>query len=637
MLNTFFSFIRALVSPAYRWRLLFVLLAGVTSWLVTQYAFNQTPLTTDENSYVFQSYCFRDGVISRPVPPMKEIFEHEMIIMDKEVGWLSRYSPGHPLWLMPGAFFDQPRLMIILAAALGIWILGAIGNLLKIPPLFTPFILFFCPFYQLMYGTLLSHTSGFIASAFLLWAYISWRQKGDYIYPVLTGVAWGWLFLNRTYTALLIGLPFGIDALITLACKRDKKTLISTLLFAGSAAAFIPLFMLYNYLAVGDPRTPTYLYYEPSEGLGFGARRTISDTTTIIHTFAKGWTSMLNRITTLNTMLFGMRGSMIILIMLTLIGWSLRWSPLLFASTLTVWLGYIYFWYPGIREINPLYYFETLPFMILSVALGLKRIWGWMARIPSIRFVSFLILFVTYAGFSGMYMKEKIIQMEEYTHYEGYVLNLIRQAPPRSLVIVENMPQPLMGESILNPRGLLSDPIVVRSIYNENGVTAECFSNRTAYIVRKSRHPELVPLEIQDKPLTIDILIHRTHLLTGRNITRPADKKRIRIAQQEEDDAGYLSYATYRFLSPGRYMARLTYSMTGVKKDKPLHFDIAGGKGAYVIAGIDIYEDAQNQTAQVEFTIDDILQIEPRIYYNKSGQVMLRSIQIEKLPEKRNR
>ena len=631
MLITISSFIRTLISPTFRWRLLFAVLAGVTSWFVTQYAFNNAPLTTDENSYVFQSYCFRDGVISRPVPPMKTIFEHEMIIMDEKAGWLSRYSPGHPLWLMPGAFFDYPRMMIILAAALGIWILGAIGNHLKIPPLFTPFVLFFCPFYQLMYGTLLSHTSGFVASAFMLWAYISWRQKGHYIYPVLTGIAWGWLFLNRTYTALLIGLPFGIDAVITLACKRDKKTLIGTLLFAGSAAIFIPLYMLYNYLAIGEPCTPTYLYYEPSEGLGFGARRTISDTTTITHTFEKGWASMVGHISTLNTMLFGMRGSMIILIILTLIGWSMRWSPLLFVSTITVWLGYIYFWYPGIREINPLYYFETLPFIILTACLGLKRIWHGMNRIPKIRIFSFLILFVTYACFSMTYMKEQIVKMEEHTHYEGFVLNLIQQAPPQSLVIVENMPQPLMGESILNPRGLLSDPIVSRSIYNENRVIAGCFSNRTPYIVRKSRRPKLVPLEIPDTPLTITIPVYRTFLLTGENITLPTDKKRTRIARHSINETGYLSYATYRFIGPGHYSAQLTYSMTGVNKDKPLRFEIAGGMGAYVIKGIDMYEDGDNQTAQFEFSIDKIHQIEPRIYYNGSGDVMLFNIQINEL------
>ncbi|NCC52416.1 MAG: hypothetical protein EOM20_14520 [Spartobacteria bacterium] len=626
-------FLRAIFAPSVRWRLLFALLAGGASWMVTQYFYNNAPLTTDENSYVFQAYCFRDGCIARDVPPMPDIFKHEMIIMDEKVGWLSRYAPGHPLWLLPGAVLGHPRLMVVLAAMLGIWILGAVGNRLDIPPLFVPLSLFMCPFYQLMYGTLLSHTSGFIASALLLWAYVQWRRENSYAHAVFAGLAWGFLFLNRTYTALLIGLPFGVDALVALAYRRDKRTLTGVFLFAGVAASFIPLYMLYNYLAVGDPRTPTFLYYGPTDHLGFGPRRTISEATTVIHTFARGWDNLVTHVTTLNTMLYGMKGSMLVLLVLTLLGWSIRWSPLLCAATLSVWLGYIYFWYAGIEEFDPLYYFETLPFMIVNSALGLKRIWIWLRGRPVVRYLLFAILFITYAFYSTTYLKKLGAWLDRNSHYEGYVLNLIRNAPPQSLVIVENMPEPLMGESIFNPRGLQSDPLVVRSIYNENQVTARCFSNRTAFILRKSRKPKIESFSIPEGPLKINVDVFRTPLLTGENITLPETKQRVRVAREGRNAADWLSFAAYRYIHPGRYSAQARYSSKGISPDRPTRFEIASEYGTYVINGIDIHGDGEDQTASFDFIADKFMQVEPRVYYGGSGNIMLFDMQIDHLPE----
>lgn len=69
---------------------------------------------------MFQARIFLEGALARPLPPLPHLFDHEMIILDERIGWLSRYSPGHPLWLMPGVAVGILRLMrSSIAAALG--------------------------------------------------------------------------------------------------------------------------------------------------------------------------------------------------------------------------------------------------------------------------------------------------------------------------------------------------------------------------------------------------------------------------------------------------------------------------------------------------------------------------------------
>ena len=68
-------------------------LAFAATWWLYRHVFHGAPITTDENSYVFQAYNFLAGLIARPAPPFPDIVYHAMIICDDRAGWLSRYPP----------------------------------------------------------------------------------------------------------------------------------------------------------------------------------------------------------------------------------------------------------------------------------------------------------------------------------------------------------------------------------------------------------------------------------------------------------------------------------------------------------------------------------------------------------------
>ena len=48
------------------------LLAFAAAWWLYRHVFHCAPITTDENSYVFQAYNFLAGVIARPLPPWSQ-------------------------------------------------------------------------------------------------------------------------------------------------------------------------------------------------------------------------------------------------------------------------------------------------------------------------------------------------------------------------------------------------------------------------------------------------------------------------------------------------------------------------------------------------------------------------------------
>lgn len=169
--------------------LLFAVIGALLSWVSAHSIFLGVPTGSDENSYFFQANSFADGVISRDAPPFHDRFKQYMVILDDEAGWLSRYPPAHPLWLAPARWFGSVYVLTALAAALGVAFLCAAGLALGIPPLILALTLLPSPYFVFMYGTALSHTSGFMAVSILLWAYIRWQKGSGARFAVFAGLA----------------------------------------------------------------------------------------------------------------------------------------------------------------------------------------------------------------------------------------------------------------------------------------------------------------------------------------------------------------------------------------------------------------------------------------------------------------
>jgi hypothetical protein len=458
---------------SWRARLGFALAAALGSMLVNQFVYLNTPVTTDENSYVFQAQTFLEGRLTRPCPPVPPAFHHEMIIMDSQVGWLSRYPPAHALWLLPGVRLGQPRLMVALAAAVSVWFLSGSALWLGGSALAVCLALLFSPYFQFMHGTLLSHTSGLMAVSVLWWAYVRWQSGGHARWAAVAGVAWGFLFLNRTYTGLLIALPLGLDAAVRLALRwrRGSQWLGSTL-FGLTALAGVGAYLLYNHLALGDPSQSIHLYYADEWALGF------SDS----HRLWEGLQMAVQNLRLLDRWLWGSPGSLLVLGAAAVIGWSAAWTPVCAGCLLAIVLGHVAFSFPGFNTCGPYYYFETLPFAITLVGLAAARLRRWRYA-PGL----FVVLTLALVGASLAFMKQEARRTRKDRTQDTRAWAALRQAPPHALVFVTGFREDVGRQLVFNPQGVRSDPLVVANWGEKNRLVAAAFPDRTCYWLKPGR------------------------------------------------------------------------------------------------------------------------------------------------------
>lgn len=613
-------------------RSLFLLLAaGVFAFLLSLWAthaiYRSAPVTSDENSYLFQAHCLAEGRIRRPYPDLSGALAHYMIIMDQEHGWLSRYAPGHAIWLAPGAYLGQPRIMIYLAAALSVILLGIAARQINVPPWAAVIPLVLSPYFINIHGTLLSHTSGFLFTTATIAAYLAWKRTGHRLHAGLAGLAWSLLFLNRTFTAGLIALPLAIDALLTgYRRRRERLVLGGVVLFAAAALLGVLAYHGYNWLAIGDAGTPTFLYYEASEGLGFGPRHT--QRLTVEHTPARGLLNLWHNIVEMDLWLWGFRGSLVAALALAVTGWKRKFSPLLLAPVPLVWGGYVFFWFQGIAEVGgPVYYFEVLPMLILAAGAGLHRLSQKLGRQSK---VVLPLLLLAAGGQAALFLDREAPRLRAPQEKRRVILDTLASAPPSSMVFVENMRTPRMGEVIFNPRGMASDPLVVRGRGNSNPWLWRHAGDRTPFLLDGTTPERLVALGYDHPPSEVSWEAAATHRLMGGNERVPGG--RIFRVAGPGPAGGPVTFGRYLPLTPGRY--RAWFELQAGEEGAAIRLDVAADQGHLIMAEetLDLPPGAE-LVHRLEFTTPErVLWGEPRVYYEGRGKVMIGRIGLEELP-----
>jgi hypothetical protein len=610
-------------------RALFSALAFIVSWVSADRIFHRRPITSDENSYVFQAYNFIDGCIARPAPPYPEAFLHGMIIIHQTAGWFSRYPPGHSAWLVPGALLEDLRISVAGAAAISMWFLCAAAVALGIAQAFVAVPLLLSPYFIFMYGTHLSHTSGLAAVALMCWAYIKGQQGGARCYFAVAGLAWGLLFLNRTYTALLMAIPFGLHAIAIYARQRTWDAFSRMFVFAIASASGVMLYLLYNKLATGDALQATYLFYDPSEGLGFGPRRMLG--ATVMHTPERGFLFFKINIALMDRWLLGFTGSLTAALFVAMYGWSRRWSLVLLGAAVCVWLGYIAFWYPGISDAGgPVYYFETLAPVMLLTGLGLQRAWLRAMAFSRMRLAAAIAVILAIAINSGAFMAREAAKREPKQRLRRAIDEMVDRLPRGSIIFFEEMIFPDDHEIAFNPRGLDSVRLRLRSVYADNVVLQRFFSGRPAYLIRGSDplNPILLP-----PPERVVISREAGHFLRriGRDVTNLMGSGAI-LVDEAMGPADWIAYGRQLFVPAGQYLVRWFGTSRGIDSRRPVLVDVISQGGERIFAQTNFYGTRDGVLAEMTLALTNgITSIEPRIWYGGSGSLLLREIRIEEV------
>lgn len=614
---------------------------AVAALAIHRLVFLGEPVSTDEGSYLFQAYSLGDGQLSRPLPPMATAIKrsHDMKIMDREIGWVSRYPPGHAIWLLPGVMLDWPFLMVMISVFLTLFLLFGVSRLFKINGWIAVVLIALSPFFLLMSGTLMSHTSGILAVSLMLWSYLKLNQTGRWGYGLVAGMAWALLFLNRTYSAALIALPFAVDALYNLFRHwRERRVWMGTIAFGGSAILGIGVYMGYNFLITGDPGHATYLFYESSESLGFGVRRL--QAASVVHTFGRGLRNAWDNLVVLDRWLWGISGGGVAVSILFMLGWQKRWSLLFLGACLCLVGGYVFFWFPGPRHIGPAYYYELLPFIIMGAALGLSRLLTWLSlrRRLQIATCSLGLLFLTFIS-SGFILEQKAYFNEALAGQQQ--LNaLVTSLPAGSLVFLKRPDYPPFGKLTVNKRGEASDQLVMRSFGQLDQAIARHYPDREAYRIDGKTYTvtQLPAADSDDMDLSIKVPARAMRRFTGYDAPSSEEDGVIIRMADDAHEPGYLAFGRRMHLLPGHYQVRFVFDLEEPDAQGMVRIDVATDLGKVILASLstESIDDFGDGEVNLEFTIsgDDFMRVEPRVYYLGRGAVAFRYFEVNKIASK---
>ncbi|MCG2659729.1 MAG: hypothetical protein L6437_05740, partial [Kiritimatiellae bacterium] len=443
------------------------------------------------------------------------------------------------------------------------------------------------------------------------------------------GLAWSLLLLNRTYTAALLAVPFGVDALLYVLRRRTGLALVGTLAFALCAAVGFGCFLGYNLLTTANPLLTPYEYYAPGERLGFGSMVRF-DGHTYIHTISMGWAYLVENVLLLNRWLFGFKGSLLVALVLAAIGWSRRWSPLWLAIVVLICFGHMAFWYPGENNIGPYYYFETIPFLALMIALGLTRLWRWTEARKGIWRAAYLTAAGAAVIASTAFMVQESHRIQVSLQPDHEFTKHLRSAPDNALIAIDPDLPARLNMLAFNPRGLDSQPLIIRPYEDTAQVLLRYLNGWNGYRLNGNGGRGLEA--IHKTPLRMVFNLAKSHRLTGDDEVQP-DGSVVRAARAGRDAGQMLTFGRFCYLYASRFAFEADLVWSNVSAEAPVWMDVVTAGGRNVLVRHAFNGDGAG-SVRAEFSVPTHVLVEPRIYYGGSGDIAVGALRIVEIEER---
>lgn len=352
------------------------ILATAVSWGV----FNAMPHLEDEQANLFQAKVFASGYVTVAEPATQPDAFFIPFIVHQNGQLFGKYTPGYPLLLAIGALINQPWLINSLAAMLTVWGAYLLGRDLfdQGTGLLAAALGSISPMFVMLSGTLLAHPTAMAALIFFAWMFVRARRSDEprrLSFAIGAGAAIGLALIIRPWTAVGIGLPFALLALIDLIRSRMKLLKVFVLMAIAFAlvAAIYPLF---NWAATGSPLTNTYQLYWPYDSIGFGPQ---VGRGTDGHTWEKAVINFDLDWPQFNEVIFGwpIIGAFGLSWLPIILG--LVWRPFdkrdwaLLIPPATLIAAHLLYWARSGGLYGPRYYSEGLPFLWITAGHGLIK------------------------------------------------------------------------------------------------------------------------------------------------------------------------------------------------------------------------------------------------------------------------
>jgi Dolichyl-phosphate-mannose-protein mannosyltransferase len=326
---------------------------------VSHLALERTPITDDEEAYLFHARVVASGALTSPSPPDAPFYDNVFLINDGR--WFSQYPVGNPLLLAPGVWLGDPWLIPALLAALITLLLAAAARTL-FGPIAGPVTAVLCatsPFLAAMSGTLLSHTPCLFALSLGLWCGLrATRNPGSARWAAAAALAWGLAVLIRPSSAVLVATPLAV-LLLWRWWSGDRRAAV-LVTFAAAGLVMLALQGSINHHCNGHPLRSAYTHYWATLGgwsnpFGFG-----EFPWGIRHTPGMAAGNAWRALVRLDAWLLGWPISLALPLAAPWLARRHRGATLaLLASGGLSFAVYFWFFWPGIADVGPVLYFET--------------------------------------------------------------------------------------------------------------------------------------------------------------------------------------------------------------------------------------------------------------------------------------
>jgi hypothetical protein len=363
----------------------------LASALVTQRIFEAIPHIEDEIAYVWQAKALIEGHLSIASPPHEHSFLVPFVV-DYEGLRFGKYPPGWPAVLAIAIRLGIRAWINPLLAGLGVLLTYQLGKRIfsEFVGLLAAGLTITSPFFLMNSGSLLSHPLGLVLSSLfaLGWLASFWnnkdrqatdrslRDRKQWRYSILAGLALGGLILTRPFTALAVALPFGTHG-VYLLIRSDTRTRLRLLLIALIGVFFVGVYLLWQYSLTGDALLNPYTLWWPYDQVGFGpgyGRGAAG------HTLEMAWINTRYSLDIGRNDLFGWASFSWIFLPFGL--WSARRNTkglLIGSVVVSLLLVYMTYWI-GATLFGPRYYYEGLFSLTLFSAAGIAWLAGWPIR-----------------------------------------------------------------------------------------------------------------------------------------------------------------------------------------------------------------------------------------------------------------
>ncbi len=224
----------------------------IVSYFLSGLFFNHIPSIDDTIAQYVQAKYMAGLHYYEPLPQFAESFRLGMMINDGN--WYSQYPPGHILLLTLGLLLNHPEAVNPLLGAgtcIATYLLAkeAFGtHTAKIAALLS----MLCIYIQVVSSEYMNNATALFTITFFVWSYFRILNHPRLRDGLWGGLALGFCFITRPYSAFYIALPLALYALYRII-KRQDHTLLKPLVVLGAVTlCFIGYQLHYNQYTTGD-------------------------------------------------------------------------------------------------------------------------------------------------------------------------------------------------------------------------------------------------------------------------------------------------------------------------------------------------------------------------------------------------